>query len=252
MLRILTLNLNYYGTQHGPWAVRQQIITAALRQVQPDIIAFQAVAQDPNITGGKDQAAQLASQLEGYDYGLFCPAQSHASGLVEGMAVVSRLPIAVTQHRELGLRPGLDDTSSRILLHAQFDLPGGPLHLFNAHFSWVTEQTQDNLNEVLPYVQGFPGRAVLVGDLNTPADSPLLAQFRQEGWVDSWATLYPQDPGYTFVEGGQFCKRIDYAWVREELAGSIKDVEIVAAEPNADGYRASDHAGLMVTLDVEL
>lgn len=252
MLRILTLNLNYYGTQHGPWSVRQSIITAALRQAQPDIIALQAVAQDPALEDGQNQADQLASQLEGYDYGLFCPAQSHASGLVEGMAVLSRLPIAATEHRELSLRPGLEDTSPRILLHAHFELPSGPLHLFNAHFSWVAEQTQDNLNEVLPYVQGFPGKAVLVGDLNTPADSPLLKQFRQEGWIDSWATQHPQEPGYTFVEGGQFCKRIDYAWVREELAAGIKDVEIVAAQPNQAGHRASDHAGLLLTLDVEI
>ncbi|HEY9877354.1 MAG TPA: endonuclease/exonuclease/phosphatase family protein [Leptolyngbyaceae cyanobacterium] len=252
MLRIMTLNINYYGTQHGPWEVRQQLIANAIAKSQPDIIALQAVAQDPAIAEGQDQASQLASQLQGYPYHLFCPAQIHADGRVEGMAILSSLPLAISHYRELSLRPDLEDTNPRILLHARFDLPEGPFHLFNAHFSWVAEQTQDNLNEVLPYLQTFAGNAVLVGDLNTAPDSSLMAQFREEGWVDSWAERYPQEDGYTFVEGGKLCKRIDYVWVREELQARIKDVEIMADTVSEKGARASDHLGLLATLDVEV
>ncbi|MBD0270276.1 MAG: endonuclease/exonuclease/phosphatase family protein, partial [Cyanobacteria bacterium Co-bin8] len=237
MLRILTMNLNYYGTQHGPWAVRRQIITDAIRQTQPDIMAFQAVAQNPAAEDCLDQAAQLARELEGYDFSLFCPTRTYADGNAEGMALLSRLPMAASHYRELSLRPGLEDTSPRILVHARFDLADGPLHLFNAHFSWVAKQTQDNLDEVLPYVQSLPGRAVLVGDLNTPPDSPLMAQIQAEGWVDSWANQHPQTPGYTFVEGGQLSKRIDYVWVRETLRSHIKDIEVIANSPAEDGSR---------------
>jgi endonuclease/exonuclease/phosphatase family metal-dependent hydrolase len=252
MLRILTLNLNYYGTQYGPWADRRQLIAAAIRQTQPDIMAFQAVAQEPTVESCLDQAAQLARDLDGYDHTVFCPTQSCVDGRIEGMALVSRLPLAATHHRELSLRSGLEDSSHRILMHARFDLADGPLHLFNAHVSWVAKQAQDNLDEILPYVEPHPGRAVLLGDFNMTPDSPLTAQIQEQGWLDSWATCHPQAPGYTFFEGGQLSKRIDYVWVREEMRSQLKDIQIIADRPSPDGTRASDHAGLMVTLDVEI
>ncbi|HEY9881729.1 MAG TPA: endonuclease/exonuclease/phosphatase family protein [Leptolyngbyaceae cyanobacterium] len=252
MLRIMTLNINYYGTQHGPWEVRRRLIANAIAKARPEIVALQAVAQDPAIADGKDQATQLADQVQGYPYHLFCPAQIHPDGRVEGMALLSSLPLSISHYRELSLRPGLEDTNPRILLHARFDLPEGPFHLFNAHFSWVAEQTQDNLNEVLPYSQTFAGSVVLVGDLNTAPESPLMDQFRNEGWVDSWAARYPQEEGYTFVEGGKLCKRIDYVWVKDGLQSQIKDVEIVVDEVTEEGFRASDHLGLLVTLDVKI
>jgi endonuclease/exonuclease/phosphatase (EEP) superfamily protein YafD len=91
------------------------------------------------------------------------------------------------------------------------------------------------------------GAALLVGDLNTVPESDLMRRLAANGWTDVWAYLRPQDTGYTF-ESNVPDKRIDYVWARQELLSSLRAIDVVREQPNADGARLSDHLGLVVTL----
>lgn len=251
MLKVMTLNINLYGSRHGLWSTRQVLIRDAILAHRPEIVALQAVRQDPNTTGHLDQATQLAQLLQpAYPHSFFQPAMCHPDGSADGLALLSTIPIAGIDHLPLTLQPERDDTNQRLLLRARFDLPDGPIHLFNGHFSWVPAQNLANVAEALPYLKNAPGPAVLVGDLNATPDSEGMQRLRDAGWTDAWAALHPQKPGYTF-ESNQPALRIDYTWLNPDLQPYLKQIELVANAQDSSGARASDHFGLLLTLDIE-
>lgn len=272
MLRVMTLNLNGYVEKHGEWTARRGLILSAIQSVQPDILALQAVAKDNRRFGGHDQATQLALQgasvaggtpasapvedrpgehepKGGYSHIYFQPAAAAVDGIEAGTAIVSRLPFAATDYLRLSLLPDLEDTTRRVVLMARFDRPNGPFYLFNAHFSWVREQLENNLAEALPWLTAVEAPALLVGDLNAPAGEGLLTLLREAGWVDAWETLRGGEPGHTF-EAGQPSIRIDYAWANPYLAGRLSAIDIVCTEEGPAGEHVSDHYGLLVSIDI--
>lgn len=250
MLTVMTMNINYTGDRFGPWEVRRGLIREVIQENQPDLIAFQAVRRDPTMEQAVDQAKQMASFLPEYHSVWFEPAVRLPSGVEDGSAFLSRQPIVNKDRLELSMRPRLEDDTRRVVLHAQLDLPGGPLHVFNAHFSWVPEQAQDNLRETLRWMDQFEGQRLLVGDLNTPPVSAVFEPLRQAGWSDAWLLLHPDENGFTFFETGQMVKRIDYFWVDESLKTKVEAIKIVADQESALQARPSDHAALVARFSI--
>jgi endonuclease/exonuclease/phosphatase family metal-dependent hydrolase len=125
MLKIMTLNLNYYGDRDGPWPARRFLVCEAIRAEDPDIIAFQAVERDSGLDGGRDQAAQIAEIFPEFKHVFFQPALTSPAGGEQGSAILSRIPWQKTHSKELTLIPGLEDQNRRVLLSAEFDLPAG-------------------------------------------------------------------------------------------------------------------------------
>jgi endonuclease/exonuclease/phosphatase family metal-dependent hydrolase len=251
LFKVLTLNLNYYVDKHGAWPHRLDLITAAIQDEQPDLLAFQAVRQDPELWGGDHQAAQIASRFNDYPYIHFQPAITNTDRSAEGSAILSKVPFAELNSRQLTLRAGTDDPTQRVVLHARFDLPEGPFHLFNGHFSWVEEQAQDNVKETLSFLDLFSGQRMLVGDLNAAPDSIVIKRFEAAGWTDAWGALFSEQNGYTF-ESNQPSMRIDYAWLDQALVGRLRSIHITADTEDNRGARPSDHLGLLVDLDLTM
>ncbi len=263
MFRVMTLNLNYYAAKHGPWEARRALIADVIETAGPDVVALQAVSQEPGVENGLDQATQLAALLPDYRHVYFQPADAASPGevapaAVHGSAFLSRLPFAETNCLALTRCDGLEDANKRVLLAASFDrdgsssagqgaAPGWGVQVFNAHFSWVFGQARQNLAETLPYVGAYAGPALMVGDFNQVPDGELWGPLAAAGWTDTWAALRPGDAGPTFESDRPFM-RIDYAWANSELAGRLQGIEVLARDEN--GVRLSDHAGLMVTLDL--
>jgi endonuclease/exonuclease/phosphatase family metal-dependent hydrolase len=175
------------------------------------------------------------------------PAFTYPDLRAEGSAILSRHPFLSLDCHQLSLRDGTDDPTRRVLLHARFHLPTGPFHLFNAHFSWVHEQAEDNLKETLPILESVQGQRMLVGDLNATPDSIIMQRFVEAGWIDAWAALRPEDNGYTF-ESNSLSKRIDYAWVDQSLRERLHAIRTIAGAEKGRGARPSDHVGLLVDL----
>ncbi len=250
MIKIMTLNVNSYGTRQGPWPVRVGLIREIVEDACPDVIALQAVHRDPAQFQGEDQAEQLANLFNRYGTVYFKPGMTFPDGQEEGSAILSRLPVVERDFKLLTSLPGVEDDLRRVFLHTQLRLATGWLHLFNAHFSWVERQVELNVREVLDDMEGISGPALLVGDMNTPPDSRVLEPLRAAGWTDIWAAFYPNQDGFTFSEEGALARRIDYAWANPELKERVRGIKIIAGEVEGIQARPSDHAGLLVSLDL--
>ena len=248
MFQIMSLNINAYGSQYGLWEIRREIIRQSVHDSRPDVMALQDVRREPSLDQGRDQAVQMARILPQFQHVYFQEAATAPDGSADGSAVLSRFPIIEKDCLKLSLQPGLEDKNQRVLLRTRLELPGGPLELFNAHFSWVAGQASQNVSETLGYLGRFQGPRILVGDLNQPPDSEVAAQFTQAGWTDAWKALNPEKKGFTFVENDKFVKRIDYAWVSPELAGRLESIRLIANNATMDGKRGSDHAALLIAL----
>jgi endonuclease/exonuclease/phosphatase family metal-dependent hydrolase len=260
-MKILSLNLNYYGDKHGPWERRKPLIAEAIAQHRPDVVALQAVRRDPAISGGVDQASQLADVLDEYDHVVFGPSVESAAGVssdsaADGSAFLAKRPFQKVIFHRLGLGTlaagdSPEDPNPRLVLAAKVN----GLYLFNAHLSWVPAQAAPQVALTLPFIEAFAGRRLLVGDLNMPPGSELLHGFTGRGWTDLWAMLHPGQPGYTF-ESHAPDKRIDYAWVSPELRPAAQGIDVLTAaslphtpsRAQSNGIRLSDHHGILVSL----
>lgn len=63
MLKVMTLNLNYYGDRHGSWESRRALIAEVIELAQPHIVALQAVRVEPQVENDADQASKTRSKL---------------------------------------------------------------------------------------------------------------------------------------------------------------------------------------------
>jgi endonuclease/exonuclease/phosphatase family metal-dependent hydrolase len=250
MIKILTLNINSYGSRQGPWPVRIGLIREVIEDACPDVIALQSVSRDPAQFQGQDQAEQLASLFNRYGYVYYQPGMALPDGSEQGSAIISRLPIVERDYRRLTLLTGLEDDVQRVFLHAQLRLASGWLHLFNASLSWVPKQAALNVREVLDDMEGITGPALLVGDLNTIPSDAALAPLPERGWVDLWAQAYPEIDGFTLFEEGGLVKRIDYAWANPALQPMVRGIKMIAGVVEGISARPSDHVGLLVSLDL--
>lgn len=104
-------------------------------------------------------------------------------------------------------------------------------------------------------------RAVVMGDLNDEAPSPMNTVFASAGFLDAWTGLHPGTDGYTCCHAATldeetpvFYERIDYVFVRgidHPVRGLHGAIEILGEDPedrilDAPYYPLwpSDHAGL--------
>lgn len=245
MLKILTLNINLLGDRHGPWDRRKPLAAALIHEFRPDIVALQAVRQQAGLHGG-NQAHELAGLLPKYRHVVFRPGTQYDDGAADGMAILASIPIDSIDVLPLSRREGIEDPWRRIVLSARFLLSTGPFHLFNGHFSWVQPQAQDNVRETLPAINAAEGLRMLVGDFNSTADCESMQMLARAGWVDAWAALRGNEPGYTF-ESNAPSSRIDYAWVPGEYRQNLESIHIVGRETTG-GVRLSDHCGLLVKI----
>lgn len=245
-MKIFTLNLNYYVDKHGDWSRRKRLIAEFLRERAPDIVAFQAACSDPEINEGVNQATQLGEMLPEYRYRHFFTASRQAGGRQEGNAIISRIAPVETEQFLLSSIPAVDDPAQRLIAKSVFARGSHSFTLFIGHFSWVDEQTQNNVREAVDYLNRARN-FLLMGDLNTDPKKNLLQPFRRAGLTDVWEKLKGDAEGFTFESNEPFT-RIDYAWIEAGLAEAVQSIEVIAAEK--DGVRMSDHLGLLVSLDI--
>ncbi|HEY65609.1 MAG TPA: hypothetical protein G4O02_13665 [Caldilineae bacterium] len=253
-MRVMSLNIWNYN---APWPRRRELIIEAVRAADSDVVAFQEIRSDPDrdeldADGRRlNQAQQIAMRLPDYPHLIFRPAMHYRGGVWEGLAILSRLPIA--DQGWVPLTQDLtdpDDRHQRIVLHARFDLPDVSFHLFNTHLSLSRAARLRTVPEVLTYMDRFRGPRLLVGDLNEHPDQAPMEILREAGWTDVWAALHPGEPGYT-SRSDEPWQRIDYAWASPELVPYLEAIELVADQPDEDGVFPSDHIGLVVTINVE-
>jgi beta-glucosidase len=263
-MKIMTLNLANYD-DHPDWTERLPMIVSTIVDAQADVIAVQEVRFDPSQPttqqSYQSMAEQLVSQLDQQPTyaGVWVVTQplmfypvgsdhypSQNGQYWEGVSILSRLPITDTGALFLS-HPGTDK-NLRGTQYAAVTTSSGTLYVFNTHFALDPTDRDSNASETLAYMSRFSGNQLLLGDLNAIPTDPCIATLTGGGLSDLWATLEPTDPGYTFPSNDPN-QRIDYCWANGSAAPSATAIELVATQP-ANGIYASDHVGIVVTLDL--
>ena len=273
-LRVLTYNLLH----DSPWSgffesgthleERLEMTIQELRRLQPDIIALQE-ASDSRKHGNVPQ--RIAEAL-GYQM-VFEPATQHISGIglldrlitsaigfKEGPAILSRYPIVASEVYELPrCQRRLDP---RILLRAEIAAPDGPVQVFSAHTSKGDDCQLQRVGVLFREHRGT-GRAILMGDLNTGEQSPVLTEWQKEpGFIDVFRVANPGISGGTvwqniYVEWPTADRRVDFIFLFEEEPGKrpvVRSSRLAFDQPgrlpNGDALWPSDHRGVLA--DIEL
>ncbi len=263
-MRIVTWNIN---------SVRLRLPRALelLEEVRPDVLCLQEIKALP------DQFPAAAFAAAGYPHQAVVGMKSY-----NGVAVVSRLPLAETERRDFC---GKDDAR-----HVAVRIDGGPeLHnLYVPAGGDVADPAAnpkfahklDFLAELQRWLQDTRGAdqpMILVGDLNiapletdvwshkqlldvvshTPVEVDALCAIQAGlGWVDAVRhRIPPEQRLYTWWsyrardwDLSDRGRRLDHVWVTSPLAGAVAGAEVLRQARGWD--KASDHVPVIVDLTI--
>jgi endonuclease/exonuclease/phosphatase family metal-dependent hydrolase len=235
-----------YNIQYGGGGTELPAVAAAIRALDPDLVALQEVDVHWGARSGhEDQAAALASVL-GMEV-RFAPIYSipDPSGARPerqfGLALLSRYPVTrFTNHDLTRLSTqtaGAEPSPQPGLLEATIDVHGTPLRVFNTHLDYRPDPAvrERQVAEMLALIGDDVGPLIVLGDLNAgpeaPELRPLLARLR-----DAWAR--GEGSGHTFPSA-EPAKRIDFVLVSDAV--EVRRARVPATT-------ASDHRPVVVEL----
>jgi endonuclease/exonuclease/phosphatase family metal-dependent hydrolase len=263
VIRVLTLNLWGLG---GSWPDRRVVLAAGLRELRPDVVAFQEAFK----TDERDTVAEVV------------PPELHVvhqtTGLLgdgNGAAIASRWPILEVRELDQQLTPRTGDFPATTLV-AEIDAPVGPLLFVNHLPSWKPQleherelQTAAAARCVEEIVARGPMHVVLAGDLDAVPEASSIRFLRglqslggTSVWYrDAWESAHPGDRGYTFTHRNpqlmvdsdvrmERSRRIDYVFVRCDENGPTLRIAScsLAFDRPFEGVWASDHLGVLAEL----
>lgn len=246
-LSVVTLNLWH---DKADWPRRQAIIVQTLRTLQPDVIALQEVLQDARLP---NQAQSLAEAL-GYRH-VFVSVDAPGAVRRYGNAILTRH--AILAHDGTLLAP-LDDYRS--LAHVRLAIGTRTLDVYATHLHHTPEgggirrQQVDALVATLQRTRSADALLVL-GDFNTPSNTPELAPLRALGLRDAYDTVHPdadaRDPAHSTLNLAFFPPlRIDHVFFDPSTLIATRARRLFDT-PAADGAWASDHFGIHAMLRFE-
>ena len=182
MLKIVTLNIliDLYR-----WNLRGQLIVTALRDLNPDVIAFQEVDLPTNT------AQWIADHLDGYSVFL-APNSGLKEG--EGLAILTRLPIE--KHEILDLGP-----QNRKVQLIYFQQNGETYVLANTHLFWQNGNAPERKAQaqlILNHLADLPVNThqILCGDFNSEPDSPTISLVKQS-MHSAYESINGTEPAFT-------------------------------------------------------
>lgn len=261
-LRVVTLNL--WG-QQGNWEERRLVLLEGLRELNPDLVAFQEARK----TETYDQTVDVL----GSGYHVVYQTERDAHGT--GCSIASRWPPGNLQELDLHFTPRtIDFPCATLVAEINAPEPFGTL-LFANHFPnyQLDLELERELQTVAAakFIEDLVGRrnlhVILVGDLDaTPEAASIRFWCGRQSlggmsvyYRDAWASAHPGEPGYTFSERNPLraavwdeSRRIDYIFVRGGHKGTTLKIAACAQifdEP-VEGVWASDHFGVVADLTV--
>lgn len=264
--------MNLWG-RRGDWAGRRAALVDGLRELRPDVVAF----EEAIVTEEYDQVADLL----GPDFHVAHktarePDRGGDPEAGQGLSLASRWPFVEVRELDLRLTPRTADFACGTLAaEVRAPDPIGPL-LFVAHSpSWKPHleyerelQAVATARFVEELVGGRTMHVVLAGDFNADPTATSIRFWtgRQSlggtsvCYRDAWESAHPEEPGHTFTPLNPLVadwdwpfRRIDYIFVRCGEHGG-PTLEISGCERIFDvpvsGVWASDHFGVLAELAV--
>jgi len=236
-LRVVTWNLWW---RLGDWSTRAEAIAQTLDRLRPDLVCLQEVWQE----GGDNQAAALAAR-----FGMFhaFARDQHEKGVDRGVALLSRWPLADTEHRSLPVPAGVNEPT--VALRARVEGPRGQLLLLTTHLlpfpprSAAREVQVRALVEFIAERQRRPPLIVLGGDFNTVPDAGEIRLLTGRhapvvpGWMflDAWETAGDGSPGFTMAKGNPNAGAA--ADARPALGLYFRELAVAARRRRSSGSR---------------
>ena len=273
---ILTVNLHTY--QETRQNEKLNMITDVIGKMDVDFIAFQECAQNKNalITGGiirEDNMALVISDRIREKYHVnydFVWSWSHYGWNVweEGVAVLSRHPVIQSAERYISSSTGTVSITSRKVIYASCQAPGGLFNIFSAHTHWRTsisdEEQNNQINNIKSMVAEKESSAPDVisfacGDFNgnPTSDYPWSEGYNTmmgtNDYSDTFLEIYPdanQIPAQSIYNtiGGDLPGRIDYIFMKKNTRFRVVDSQIIFTGDVVGSV--SDHCGVLTRVAV--
>jgi endonuclease/exonuclease/phosphatase family metal-dependent hydrolase len=216
----------------GVWVRRRALLVAALQSVDVDLVALQEVERDPaERTAHSDE---LATALH----------WNVAGPTPGGLAVLTRHRIA--NSTTVPLKRQSDGYGADEAFHVVVSQPEGDLDVVVAHLTPRSGESRvEAAQAIVRYLDRLPERALAVmGDFNTvDIHTPELDVLRRFGLHDASFRAGPTMPSHDPTV------RLDYILVGRGLTAT--EATRIGAEPDADGYYASDHLGVLVKAQLD-
>ncbi len=178
------------------WEQRRRLIVDGFKKAQPDLIALQEVVLPQNT------ASWLARELDGYS--VHVTPKTGALSMLEGIAILSRLPLQRVDWLDLGAQ-------NRVAQMVVVDAPGGTMLFANAHLYWNPVDTGVRLRQVR-LIQAWVRRwrrhhpragIAICGDFNaTPDTGPIQRMYAE--FKSAYVEAHGREPYWTCPTPLQF------------------------------------------------
>ncbi|MFG1945526.1 endonuclease/exonuclease/phosphatase family protein [Nonomuraea sp. NPDC048826] len=261
-MRVLTMNL---WARHGDWPARRDVLASGLRELRPDLVAF----QESVVHEGYDQVADLLGD------GYHVVHQSHGEPDGTRASIASRWPLGAARQARMPVTRRVDLTEFAAWVGVVEVRGPVPLIFMNHKPSFrLGHERERELQAVASarlaerMLAGRDLPVVVAGDFDATPDSAGLRFWRGlqslEGmsvcYRDAWEWAHPDADGHTFspvnplvTEGNwprETGRRIDYVLVRCGPTGPPLGLEACfrVFDRPVGGVWASDHFGVVADL----
>jgi endonuclease/exonuclease/phosphatase family metal-dependent hydrolase len=251
-MRLVTFNI-LHGRSLVDDRVDPQRLAAAVRELDPDVLALQEVDRNQERSAHADLTAVAAEAMGAVDH-RFVAALSGSPGATwtaatgdeqpeaagYGVALLSRHPVSVWEVVRLpalalpapwrfhGRRlPSLVRDEPRVAVAAEIESPLGALTVVNTHLSFLAYWNTRQLRRLVGSVAGATRPLVLTGDLNMGAQPATAASGLRS--LVAHRTFPADDP-------------------REQIDHVLADGPVVATRSEVRRLPLSDHLALVVDL----
>jgi endonuclease/exonuclease/phosphatase family metal-dependent hydrolase len=258
-LRVLSLNVLHGRPDFENLAKRMDIIANEIIAQDADVVLLQEVPWTPNM----GEAAQYLAERCGLNY-LYLRSNGNRWAILfeEGSAILSRFELRNPSSIEL--RPRAAFFEHRVVLHAAVATDWGDVDVFVTHLTdGEAEINAGQLTSLRAFVSTTGSApAVIGGDFNARENEAHIVDLRSD-WVDAHLAANPGDPGFTCCiddlradPAENLEKRIDYIFLVPQPSAEIeiRSARTILDEPVYMPYGwqwASDHAGLLVELEIK-
>lgn len=246
-LTFLSTNLWHDWPRGRRWPERLEAVATLAEAESADVILLQEVARTQALPADTWLARRLGMACA------YSRANGHADaiGFEEGLAVLSRFPLAAPRLQQLG--PGTNPFVRRLALAIEVATPVGDLLAVSVHLALRRGHNALQLAQLRTWVAQAAGErpAVIGGDYNAPEHRAEIRS-TQRAWLDTFRHLHPEADGTTheiFWPWGRLLRRhrLDYIFFQAGRgAGQWRVLE--TRHLDAPGGPHSDHRAVLTRL----
>ena len=243
-ISLASLNIHKLGLR---WRERWPVLLAGLVAELPDVLLLQEAAR---FAPQSRWIAHKLSRTEPHSrYRAVTTAKLGWRSMIEGLAVVTRLPVCDTAMLDLG---GDARVAQRVTLASR---AGTLFDVYNVHLSHREEREPLRLIQVNRLLDWAGARAhvpaIIAGDFNArPESAPIQAMLKT--WRSAHTVVHGGEPGFTAPSwsGAGEGQVVDYIFVGDDVAVLTCAVAFGPVERAGHLVFPSDHLGLVANLHI--